>query len=73
MNAVRPLLHELVDGDDNDAVRRLAIVCAPERLAAARHDRDPRRAGEDDESRRELREAAAKVAAFLKKKADPSR
>ncbi len=73
INGVRPLLHDLVARDDNEAVRRLAIVAlrngSPERstiqiLASL---------GEDDEQERELREAAAKVAQFLRKKAGPSK
>ena len=73
VNGVRPLLHDLVDRDDNDAVRRLAIVAlrngSPERatiqiLAAL---------GENDDQSRELRETAAKVAQFLRKKAGPGK
>jgi len=68
VNAVRPLLHELVTRDGNDAVRRLAIVAlkngSPQRdtiqiLASL---------GENDEQTRELREAAAKVAQLLRRK-----
>jgi len=68
VNSVRPLLHELVTRDGNDAVRRLAIVAlkngSPQRdtiqiLASL---------GEDDEQSRELREAAAKVAQLLRRK-----
>jgi HEAT repeat protein len=70
VNSVRPLLHTLVNADPNQAVRRLAVVSlkngSPQRdtivllngLAA------------DDERERDLREAARKVAALLKKKAD---
>jgi HEAT repeat protein len=73
INGVRPLLHDLVDRDDNEAVRRLAIVAlrngSPERstiqiLAAL---------GDDDEQSKELREAASKVAQLLRKKAGPSK
>ena len=73
VNAARPLLHELVSNDGNEAVRRLAIVSlkngSPERstiqiLAAL---------GEDDEQDRQLREAAAKVAQLLRRKAGPQR
>ena len=71
VNTVRPTLHELLTNDDNQAVRRLAIVClkngSPERatiqiLASL---------GEDDEQERELRETAAKVAQVLRRKAGP--
>jgi len=73
VNSVRPLLHEIATRDGNQAVRRLAIVTlrngSPQRetiqiLAAL---------GEDDEQDRELREAAAKVAQALRKKAGPSK
>jgi HEAT repeat protein len=73
VNAVRPLLHELVTHDDNEAVRRLAIMVlrngSPQRdtigiLAAL---------GGDDDEERELRDAAAKVAQALRRKAGPSR
>ena len=56
--------------DDNQAVRRLAIVCLQERLAAARHDRASSRARATTTSQeRELREAAAKVAADAEEEA----
>jgi len=68
VNGVRPLLHELLTHDPNEAVRRLAVVCL-------RHGSPQQNtivllsslAG-DDEQPRELREAAAKIAAELKKK-----
>jgi HEAT repeat protein len=71
VNAVRPLLHELVNSDPNEAVRRLAVAClrhgSPQRetialLAAV---------GEDDEQGRELRSAAARVSTELRKRAGP--
>ncbi len=69
VNGVRPLLHELADSDGNDAVRRLAVV--------ALRNGSPDRAtiqiltslGQNDEAGRELRDAATKVAALLKRKA----
>jgi hypothetical protein len=73
VNSVRPLLHEIATRDGNQAVRRLAIVTlrngSPQRetiqiLASL---------GEDDEQDRELRDAAAKVAQALRKKAGPSK
>jgi HEAT repeat protein len=73
VNGVRPLLHELVARDGNDAVRRLAVMAlkngSPERstigiLTAL---------GQDDEQGRELREAAAKVAQLLRRKAGPGK
>lgn len=72
VNGVRPLLHELVDRDDNDAVRRLAVMSlrngSPQRdtigILAALAD--------NDEAGRELREAAGKVAQVLRRKAGPA-
>jgi hypothetical protein len=73
VNAVRSLLHEMVTRDDNQAVRRLAVMAlrngSPQRdtigiLGAL---------GSDEEQDRELREAAAKVAQQLRRKAGPAR
>ena len=69
INSVRALLHELVTHDGNEAVRRLGVV--------ALKNGSPDRAtiqilsslGSDDEQPRELREAAAKIAQQLKRKA----
>ncbi|MEZ5098733.1 MAG: hypothetical protein R3C15_02790 [Thermoleophilia bacterium] len=73
VNAVRSQLHSLANADGNGAVRRLAVLCLKngsphkdtvvllEHLAAA------------DEEDRELRQAAAKVAQVLKKKAGPQK
>ena len=70
INAARPLLHRLVSTDDNQAVRRLAIVC----LRNGSPSRDTlvllNGLADDDEADRELREVAKKVAAQLKKKSD---
>jgi HEAT repeat protein len=70
INSVRPLLHRLVSADDNQAVRRLAVVC----LRNGSPSRDTmvllRGLAEDDTLDRDLRDVAAKVAAALKKKAD---
>jgi HEAT repeat protein len=68
VNAVRPLLHELLSRDPNTAVRRLAI--------AALKNGSPQRetivllsgTAEDDDQDRDVREAARKVAAALTKK-----
>jgi HEAT repeat protein len=68
VNAVRPVLHELVSHDANTAVRRLAI--------AALKNGSPQRetivllsgTAEDDDDDRDVREAARKVAAVLTKK-----
>jgi HEAT repeat protein len=69
VNAVRPLLHTLANGDPNGAVRRLAIVCL--RNGSPQRDTMVLLAGlgEDDEQDAQLREAAKRVAATLKKKA----
>jgi hypothetical protein len=68
VNDVRPLLHELVSHDGNEAVRRLAVVAL--RNGSARPDTIQILAslGEDDEQSRELRDAAAKVAQALRRK-----
>jgi HEAT repeat protein len=68
VNAVRPLLHELLSRDPNMAVRRLAI--------AALKNGSPQRetivllsgTAEDDDEDRDVREAARKIAAALTKK-----
>ena len=68
VNAARPTLHELASHDDNQAVRRLAILClkngSPQRetilLLSSLAD--------DDEQARDLRDAARKIGEFLRKK-----
>ena len=69
VNGVRPLLNELAARDGNEAVRRLAIVS----LKNGSPDRGTIQLleglGADDEEDKELRDAAAKVAQSLKKKA----
>lgn len=69
VNDVRALLHELVAHDPNEAVRRLAVVSL--KNGSPRPDTIQILAalGGDDEQPRELREAAAKVAQSLRKKA----
>jgi hypothetical protein len=73
VNGVRPLLHEIVDRDDNDAVRRLAVIAL--RNGSGARDTIAILSGlaENDEAGRELREAAGKVAQQLRRKAGPSR
>ena len=68
INDLRPLLHELVAHDGNDAVRRLTVVAL--RNGSARPDTIQILAslGADDEQPRELRDAAAKVAQALRRK-----
>jgi HEAT repeat protein len=68
VNGMRPLLLELAVRDDNEAVRRIAIMS----LKNGSADRGTIQLLEgmagDDEQPRELRDAAAKVAQALKRK-----
>jgi HEAT repeat protein len=68
VNDVRPLLHELLTHDGNEAVRRLAVVAL--RNGSARPDTIQilSSLGDDDEQPRELRDAATKVAQLLRRK-----
>jgi hypothetical protein len=68
VNTVRSVLHRLASADDNQAVRRLAIVCL--RNGPAHRDTIAllEGLGDDDRLERDLREAATKVAAALRKK-----
>jgi hypothetical protein len=68
VNDVRPLLHELVTRDGNDAVRRLAIVALKNGSTQPATIQILASLGEDDEQSRELREAASKVAQLLRRK-----
>ncbi|HEY8774070.1 MAG TPA: hypothetical protein VIM05_05830 [Gaiellaceae bacterium] len=65
---MRSVLHRLASSDDNQAVRRLAIVC----LKNGSSHRDSIALLEglagDDRQHKELQDAATKVAAALKKK-----
>ncbi len=71
VNAVRSLLHKMVNEDGNQAVRRLAAVCL--KNGSPQRETIVLLAGlsEDDRLDRDLRDVAAKVAAQLKKKAGP--
>ncbi len=73
VNGVRPLLHELVTHDPNDAVRRLAVMAL--RNGSAQRDTIAilTALGTDEEAGRELREASAKVAQVLRRKAGPAK
>jgi HEAT repeat protein len=68
VNDVRPLLHTLANADDNEAVRRLALVClrngSPQRdtIVLLEH------LAEDDDEDRELRATAKRVAQDLRKR-----
>jgi hypothetical protein len=68
VNDLRPLLHELVTRDGNDAVRRLAIVALKNGSAQPATIQILASLGENDEQSRELREAASKVAQLLRRK-----
>ena len=71
VNGVRSLLHEIVTNDGNEAVRRLAVVALKNGSARPDTIQILRSLGDDDEQPRELREAAAKVAQLLRRKAGP--
>jgi HEAT repeat protein len=73
VNGMRPLLHELVAGDDNSAVRRLAVMSL--RNGSAQRDTIAilSALADNDEADRELRAAAAKVAQLLRRKAGPGK
>jgi len=73
INGVRPRLHELATRDGNDAVRRLAIMALKNGSAQRDTIGILTALGEDDEQGRELRDAAAKVAQLLRRKAGPAR
>jgi HEAT repeat protein len=68
VNQLRPLLHRLLNADDNEAVRRLAAVC----LAHGSPNRDTivllEHMGENDELSRELQAVAKRVAQTLRRK-----
>jgi HEAT repeat protein len=68
VNDVRSLLHELLTHDDNEAVRRLAVVALKNGSARPDTIQILSSLGENDEQPRELREAAAKVAQLLRRK-----
>jgi HEAT repeat protein len=73
VNAVRPLLHGLATNDDNQAVRRLAIMTLQNGSAQRETITILAALGQDDEQDRELRDAATKVAQALRKKAGPAK
>jgi HEAT repeat protein len=68
VNDVRSLLHELLTSDDNEAVRRLAVVALKNGSARPDTIQILSSLGDNDEQPRELREAAAKVAQLLRRK-----
>ncbi len=70
INTTRRTLHELVGGDPNGAVRRLAIVCLKNGPAARETIALLRGLAESDDEDTQLRETAEKIAASLTKKAN---
>jgi HEAT repeat protein len=68
VNSVRPLLHELVANDGNEAVRRLAVMALQNGSAQADTIQILASLADNDEQDRKLREAAAKVAQVLRRK-----
>ena len=68
VNDLRPLLHELVTHDGNEAVRRLAVVALRNGSARADTIQILASLSEDDEQPRELRDTAVKVAQALRRK-----
>jgi HEAT repeat protein len=69
VNDVRALLHELLTNDGNEAVRRLAVMSLKNGSSRPDTIQILTSLGQDDEQPRELRDAAAKVAQLLKRKA----
>jgi HEAT repeat protein len=68
VNGVRPLLHEMVARDGNEAVRRLAVVSLGNGSADRATIQLLEGVSGDDEQPGELRKAAAKVAQALRRK-----
>jgi hypothetical protein len=69
VNDVRPLLHELATHDPVEAVRRLAVVALRNGSARPETLRLLAALAAADEAPRELRDAAAKVAQLLRRRA----
>src|SRR5205814_346511 len=68
VNGVRALLHELITHDTNEAVRRLGVVALKNGSADRATIQILTSLAEDDEQPKDLRDAATKVAAVLKRK-----
>ena len=68
MNAARPLLDDLASPDDNEAVRRLAVLSLKNGSPQRETILLLRTMSEDDEESRELRAAAGKIGELLRKK-----
>jgi HEAT repeat protein len=71
VNGMRPLLHEIVDRDGNNAVRRLAVMSLRNGSPQPQTINILAAIAGDDEADRELRAAAGKVAQLLRRKAGP--
>jgi HEAT repeat protein len=69
INDVRPLLHELVANDGNEAVRRLGVIALKNGSSRPDTIQILSSLADDDEQPRELLDAAAKVAQLLRRKA----
>ncbi len=69
VNDVRPLLHELVVNDGNEAVRRLGVIALKNGSSRPDTIQILSSLADDDEQPRELRDAASKVAQLLRRKA----
>jgi len=69
VNGARPLLHHLAAADGNEAVRRLAVMSLKNGSPQAETIVLLNGLAGNDEQPRELREAAAKVAEILRKRA----
>jgi len=69
INSVRPLLHELVSHDGNEAVRRLGVIALKNGSADRATIQLLTSLGADDEQPKELRDAATKIAQQLKRRA----
>jgi hypothetical protein len=68
VNAARPLLHELASHDDNQAVRRLAVLCLKNGSPQRETILILSSIADDDEQDRELRNTAGKIGEALRKK-----
>jgi hypothetical protein len=68
INSVRAMLHELASHDENQAVRRLAILCLDHGSPQRETILILNSLADDDEQNKELRAAAKKVAEALRKK-----
>jgi HEAT repeat protein len=68
VNSVRPMLHELSTHDDNQAVRRLAVLCLKNGSPQRETILILNSLADDDEQDRELRAAARKIGETLRKK-----